>query len=93
MSTTLTHIIQNKLQKALSAQDIFVKNQSHLHRHHSHSPGGEDTHFDIFIVSKAFEGMGRVKRQQMVYDLLKEEMDGGVHAISMKLRAPNDGDK
>ncbi len=52
------------------------------------SPG----HFEIRVVSKAFEGLSRVKQQQLVYGAIAELMAGAnapVHAIDkMECVAP-----
>ena len=50
-------------------------------------PGGE-SHFNLMIVSEAFEGLTRVARQRRVLDLLREEMAGPVHALSVKALTP-----
>ncbi|GAA0393631.1 hypothetical protein GCM10009093_20290 [Brevundimonas terrae] len=50
-------------------------------------PGGE-THFNLVVVSDAFEGQSRVARQRMVQKLLAEELAGPVHALSIKARTP-----
>lgn len=51
---------------------------------------GEDgRHFDVLIVSKAFEGLRPVKKQQMVYALLHDKIaDGSLHAINMRTLTP-----
>lgn len=45
----------------------------------------------LFISADAFAGLGRVKRQQLVYDLLKEKIGSGeIHAVSMRCLAPDE---
>jgi acid stress-induced BolA-like protein IbaG/YrbA len=45
----------------------------------------------LLISAAAFAGLGRVKRQQLVYDLLKEKITSGeIHAVSMKCLAPDE---
>lgn len=40
------------------------------------------SHIAIVVVSEAFEGLSRVKRQQLVMRSIKDEMDSGaIHAI------------
>ena len=39
----------------------------------------------LLITAGAFDGLNRVKRQQLVYGLLKEKIASGeIHAVSMK---------
>ena len=48
----------------------------------------KETHFNVTIVSSAFEGKNQPTRHRMVYGLLKEEMsrDGGIHALQLRTR-------
>ena len=49
------------------------------------------SHISIRVVSNQFEGVSRVKRQQMVYKAIWEEMQGAIHAVdSMICKAPNE---
>lgn len=46
-------------------------------------------HYDVLIVSKAFEGLTPVKRQQLVYATINDKItDGSMHAVNMKLFTP-----
>ena len=50
---------------------------------------GDGQHFQALIVSKEFEGLSRVQRQQRVNQMLKEHFDTGVlHALSMQCLTP-----
>lgn len=50
---------------------------------------GGDGKFQVEIVSGAFEGLNRVKRQQAVYRILNEHISSGaIHAVSMILKTP-----
>lgn len=43
----------------------------------------------VIIVAAAFEGLSRVKRQQLVYGLLNDKIGSGeIHAVSMKCLSP-----
>lgn len=43
----------------------------------------------LLIVADKFEGLNRVKRQQLVYGLLNEKIASGeIHAVSMKTLTP-----
>lgn len=61
-------------------------------RHVGHAgarPGGE-SHFQVEIVSAAFEGKNRIERQRMVYDAVAGELKDGVHALSLKTLTPSE---
>lgn len=50
--------------------------------------GGGD-HWQVIVVSPAFEGKGMLEQQRMVNDALKEAMDSQrIHALTMKLYTP-----
>jgi stress-induced morphogen len=44
----------------------------------------------IEVVSKAFEGKRKVQRHRTVYSLLDDEIKGGIHALSLDLKAPSE---
>jgi len=45
----------------------------------------------LVLVSEAFDGLNRVKRQQMVYKLLNEKISSGeIHAVSMRCLTPTE---
>jgi acid stress-induced BolA-like protein IbaG/YrbA len=46
---------------------------------------GDGRHFDIVVVGDIFAGLSPVKKQQLVYGALNEEIASGViHAVNMK---------
>lgn len=49
---------------------------------------GDDNHWQAEIVSAQFAGVPRVRQHQMVYDALKGDMGGVLHALALKTRAP-----
>ena len=47
----------------------------------------------LALVSDKFEGLNRVKRQQLVYSLLKDMISSGVvHAITMRTITPQEAE-
>jgi BolA protein len=85
------HTITNKLREAFTPESLDVIDESHLHEGHSgHRPGGE-THFRIYIVSRAFEGKSRIERHRMINTTLSVELAASVHALAIKAQAPGEG--
>ena len=88
-------IIREKLTSALSPARLEIEDDSARHAGHHHDggmdarPGGE-SHFNLEVVSAAFEGKGRVERQRMINGLLAEELAGPVHALSIRARTPSE---
>lgn len=55
------------------------------------SVDGDGHHFAAIIVSREFAGMNRVKRQQRVYQTIKDKLDSGeLHALSMQTLTPEE---
>jgi BolA family transcriptional regulator, general stress-responsive regulator len=83
-------LIHQKLSAAFSPTRLDIEDESA--RHHGHAgarPGGE-SHFNVVIEARAFEGVGRVQRQRAVHAALAEELAGPVHALSIKALAPGE---
>lgn len=50
---------------------------------------GEDGHYKVSIVGTVFEGVSKVKRQQMVYGHLNDKIKTGeIHAVTMTTLTP-----
>ncbi len=87
---TMKDNITKKLTEAFAPESLDVTDESHLHAGHAgHRPGGE-THFRVYIVSKAFAGKGRIERHRMVNTLLAAELASSVHALALKAQAPDE---
>jgi BolA protein len=86
--------MENKLTQALAPQSLIINDVSHTHAGHAgaNQPGGE-THFDVIIISDRFQGLGRVARQRLVYDTVKDELAERVHALSIKALTPAEAAK
>lgn len=83
--------IEHKLSAALSPDHLDVINESHLHAGHQESFDGlGETHFRVRIVSARFTGMGRVDRHRTINELLRAELDAGLHALALELAAPGE---
>ena len=49
----------------------------------------DGSHVNLVVVSPAFEGLSPVKKQQLVYGALSDEIASGViHAVNMKTYTP-----
>jgi BolA protein len=87
---TLHEAITAKLTAAFAPESLRVEDESHLHAGHAgHRPGGE-THFRLYIVSKAFHGKTRLERHRMINGALAGELAGGVHALAIHAQAPGE---
>lgn len=86
--------IREKLEKELSPVELEVEDVSYQHAGHAAVRGSAgagadgETHFNLRVVSDAFQGKSLVKRHRMVYDLLQEELQSGLHALSIVAKTP-----
>lgn len=71
--------IEAKLINELQPSYLSVENESNRHN----VPPGSETHFKIIIVSDKFNGERLLKRHQMVYKVLADELATKVHAIAL----------
>lgn len=75
--------INRRLSEAFSPSSILVKDQSHLHAGHAGARDGRG-HFEVLLVSDAFEGRRRLERHRMVYEALGTMMQTDIHALTIK---------
>jgi stress-induced morphogen len=53
-----------------------------------HDLAGDGDHYAATVVSAAFKGKSRVQQHQLVYEALKEEMGGQLHALALQTAPP-----
>jgi stress-induced morphogen len=49
---------------------------------------GDGDHYAATVISEAFRGKSRVQQHQIVYDALKSEMGGKLHALALQTGIP-----
>ena len=82
-------MIREKLTAALSPVQLDIIDESHLHAGHPGARGGGG-HFNVTIVSNAFEDENLLTRHRMVYDALGDAMKTEIHALSIKANTPKE---
>ena len=73
--------IEVKLTKALDPSHLEVIDESYLHN----VEPGRESHVRIVAISNLFDGLNLVKRHQLIYSEIQEEIDGPIHALSCLL--------
>jgi len=81
--------IRTKLTDALKPLHLDVINESYMHN----VPKGTESHFKVVIVSSAFEDVKRLQKHKLVHSALQEELDAGLHALSIVAKTPAEWDK
>ena len=81
--------IEHILQRALAPTHLEIENESHMHS----VPKNSETHFKVLAVSSLFDGKSRIDRQRLINDLLKTELQQGLHALTQKTLTPSEWEK
>ncbi len=79
---SLQQQIEQKIQQYFEAVFLQLDNESHMHA----GPATE-SHFKLTLVAAEFEGLNKVKRHQLVYKALAEEMPQ-FHALALHTYSP-----
>ena len=80
--------IRDKLTRELDPTRLELVDDSASHLGHAGHDGRGESHFNLVVVSSAFEGLSRVERQRRVYGILAEELADRVHALSLCTLTP-----
>ncbi|MEG3592031.1 MAG: BolA/IbaG family iron-sulfur metabolism protein [Pseudomonadota bacterium] len=83
---TVQNTIENKIKKSIITDFLIVENESHMHN----VPKNSESHFKVTIVCKDFEGMQLLERHKLLNNILKEELEGKIHALSLHAMTPNE---
>lgn len=67
---------------------LELNDNSHQHAGHAEG-GGTESHFELGIVSEAFEGLSLVKRHKLIYSTLGEIMPQ-IHALQIQACTPSE---
>ena len=81
--------LQTRLQTVLQPSALEVIDESGQHHGHAGANGtGFGTHFRVRITSHLFTGKSPVARHRLVYDVLQDFMDQGLHALAIEAQTP-----
>ena len=84
--------IRRALLSAFPAAEVEVVDDSHRHAGHAGARPEGETHYSVRVVSAAFAGLGRVARSRAAHAALDAEFGAGMHALSLRLLAPDEAD-
>ena len=76
--------IEDLLTKAFEPGFLEVVDESH--KHAGHAGASQGGHFQVIIVSKAFEGKKLLESHRMIYKAL-EPVKSSIHALAIKVSA------
>ena len=78
------------LNAAFPPAEVQVVDDSHRHAGHAGAAPGGETHYSVRVVSPAFAGLNRVARSRAVHEALAAEFAGGMHALALTLKTPEE---
>ena len=81
----ISQSIHGKLSAKFSPHHLEIINESYMHN----VPRGSETHFKVLIVSEKFRDTKLIARHRMVNESLSEELQTGVHALSIVAKTPD----
>ncbi|MDJ0862154.1 MAG: BolA family protein [Gammaproteobacteria bacterium] len=82
-------MIRERLSAALSPTSLNIEDDSHRHAGHAGARDGRG-HFNLVIVSAAFQDKKLIERHRMVYEALGDAMQTDIHALSIKAYSPEE---
>ena len=82
-------MVRERLYQDLGAEFVEVDDQTHLHAGHSGAVAG-GSHFEVVVISKAFEGLATLARHRLVYQAVGDAMTQDIHALSIKAYTPGE---
>ena len=88
MTAERINMIRERLEKTFSPQHLEILDESN--KHVGHTSAGGAGHFDVEIVSDAFEGRSLIQRHRLVYDAVDDIMHTEIHALSIKASTPSE---
>ena len=78
--------LKQKLEESFQPVVLKIINESPNHN----VPEGSESHFRVIIVSQKFEGVSTIKRHQMIYNIVSEELKNKIHAFSQHTLTPKE---
>jgi stress-induced morphogen len=82
------------LTQAFAPTALQIEDDSAKHAGHSGAQAGGQSHYNVLLVSAAFQGVSRVARSRAVHSALAAEFgpaeQGGMHALALTLRTPEE---
>jgi BolA protein len=87
----LVDLVRERLVAALAPESIEVFDDSAAHAgHRGVIESGGGGHFEVFVVSQAFEGRATVARHRMLYAALADLIPARIHALSIRALTPGE---
>jgi BolA protein len=73
----------------LAAVRVEVEDETWKHAGHAGAATGGG-HFTVLVVSPRFEGLNPLDRRRLVFSVLQSEMQGEIHALTVRAVPPSE---
>jgi BolA protein len=81
--------IERKMKYDLAAVRVEVEDETWKHAGHAGAATGGG-HFTVLVVSPRFEGLNPLDRRRLVFSVLQSEMQGEIHALTVRAVPPSE---
>ena len=78
--------IRAKLLAQLNCHKLEIIDQSALHANHYENKSTSPSHLKIIIDAVEFNGLNRVACHKMINQILKDELNSHLHALSISIK-------
>ncbi len=75
---SMQSVIERKINANINTSVLNIDNESHMH-----SGPATESHFKVTIISDDFAGKMLIARHRMINEILKEELAGLIHALTL----------
>ncbi len=75
---SMQSVIESKISDKINTSVLNIENESHMH-----SGPATESHFKVTIVSEDFDGKMLIARHRMINEILQEELNGSIHALTL----------
>ncbi len=83
-------VIETLSQQLAALEPTQIEIEDESHKHAGHAGAREGGHFKLLIVSPRFAGLSTMQRHRLVYDSVGDLKAVGIHALSIKAKAPTE---
>ena len=88
-ATSVRERIEAIMRERFAPLHLEIRDDSARHAAHAGAAAGGG-HFEVVVVSAAFEGKPLLDRHRMVNDALREMIGGEIHALGLRTLAPGE---
>ncbi len=89
MAQDTATLIRQRLEARCAPLHVTIEDESDRHAGHAGARAGGG-HYRVLVVADLFEGLALPARHRIVYDALRAEMHGVIHALGLETLTPQE---